>query len=144
MNNLRKGFTLIELLIVIAIIAILASVVFVTINPSDQINSAEDSKIKSTLGGIPSAAVVYYSETDDASSTGATKPQFTYTGYCSDDSVTLASEGLGGVTCRVSADNSAFVVYATLSDGTKVYCVDSEGRRDVRATAPASTAYSCQ
>ena len=38
----KQGFTLIELLIVIAIIAILAGVVFVSLNPSQRFKDARD------------------------------------------------------------------------------------------------------
>jgi prepilin-type N-terminal cleavage/methylation domain-containing protein len=40
----RRGFTLIELLIAIAIIAVLASVVFIAVNPSSRYAKARDSK----------------------------------------------------------------------------------------------------
>ena len=42
-EKIRKGFTLIELLIVIAIIAILASVIFVALNPLKRFSDSRDS-----------------------------------------------------------------------------------------------------
>lgn len=51
----KKGFTLIELLIVIAIIAILAAVVFVALNPLARFKAARDSTRWSDVENILSA-----------------------------------------------------------------------------------------
>ena len=42
----KKGFTLMELLIVVAVIAIIASVVIVLLNPFTQLEKAYDTKRK--------------------------------------------------------------------------------------------------
>ena len=55
-KSLQKGFTLIELLVVIAIIGILAAVVLVAINPAQRIAEANDSKTKSNVGQVATAA----------------------------------------------------------------------------------------
>ena len=54
-NKYLKGFTLIELLIVIGIIAILAGIVLVAVNPAQQFGKANDSERKSEIGTILSA-----------------------------------------------------------------------------------------
>ena len=54
-RNLR-GFTLIELLLVIAIIAILAGVVFVALNPASRLKDARDAVRKSDTEEVLSAA----------------------------------------------------------------------------------------
>ena len=58
-NKNRKGFTLIELLIVIGIIAILAGIVLVAVNPAQQFAKANDSERKSEIGTILSAVYQY-------------------------------------------------------------------------------------
>jgi type IV pilus assembly protein PilA len=58
-NKSLKGFTLIELLIVIGIIAILAGIVLVAVNPAEQFGKANDSERKSEIGTVLSAVYQY-------------------------------------------------------------------------------------
>lgn len=60
----RKGFTLIELLIVIAIIAILASVVFVAIDPATRFSSARDARRQTDVESIALALSTYQVDND--------------------------------------------------------------------------------
>jgi prepilin-type N-terminal cleavage/methylation domain-containing protein len=58
LENKNKGFTLIELLIVIAIIAILAAVVFVALDPLTRFRDARDSSRWADVNEILSAAKI--------------------------------------------------------------------------------------
>lgn len=55
MKKYKKGFTLIEILLVLGIIAILAGIVLVAINPSRQFKQARDSQRVSNVNAILNA-----------------------------------------------------------------------------------------
>jgi prepilin-type N-terminal cleavage/methylation domain-containing protein len=55
----EKGFTLIELLIVMAVLALLVTIVIVAINPADKLAQARDTGRKSTLSQLVDAVKNY-------------------------------------------------------------------------------------
>lgn len=59
LTSLRRGFTLIELLLVIGIIAILAAVVIIAINPTKQLGDARNAQRRSDVKTILDAAYQY-------------------------------------------------------------------------------------
>lgn len=61
----KKGFTLIELLIVIGIIAILAAVTLVVLNPAEMLRKARDSQRLQDLDSLGSAISLYLAEVED-------------------------------------------------------------------------------
>jgi len=59
---MQKGFTLLELLIVIAILAILTTVVILVMNPAESIKRARDTQRISDLDSIKTAIILYITE----------------------------------------------------------------------------------
>ncbi|OGH07960.1 MAG: hypothetical protein A2W22_06860 [Candidatus Levybacteria bacterium RBG_16_35_11] len=58
----KKGFTLLELIIVIAVIAIISTVVMTAVNPIAQFQKANDGRIKSDLAQLQRALESYYED----------------------------------------------------------------------------------
>lgn len=62
LNKNKKGFTLIELLVVIAILAVLMSVVVITLNPAEMLRKSRDTKRISDLATLRTALTLYLAE----------------------------------------------------------------------------------
>lgn len=67
---MKKGFTLVELLVVVAVIAILAAITVVAINPAKKLAQSRDAARKSSMQQIVTALSTYY--TQNASYTATT------------------------------------------------------------------------
>lgn len=67
-----RGFTLIEILVVIGIIAILAAIVLIAINPARQFSQANDSQRTSNVNAILNAVGQYIADHQGDAPTGLT------------------------------------------------------------------------
>jgi len=78
-----KGFTLIELLVVIGIIAILAAIVAIAVNPSRQYGQARDAQRWSDVNALLNAVHQYAAENNGSFPSGipATATEISSTGY---------------------------------------------------------------
>lgn len=61
----NKGFTLVELMIVIAIIAVLVSIILIAVNPVRVIHDAQDTKRRTEINQAKTALQLYYNDNKD-------------------------------------------------------------------------------
>lgn len=117
-----KGFTLLELLIVIAILAILASVTFIALNPAELLKKARDTQRMADLSSMRTAINYYIT---NASSSAALNAGSAVAG-CTDDSSTKytfsAVNGVAASGTTASPANTSQKV-----DGTGWLPIDMSG-----------------
>jgi prepilin-type N-terminal cleavage/methylation domain-containing protein len=100
------GFTLLEILLVIGIIAILAGIVIVAINPSKQLAVVRNTQRKSDLKQIYNAITQYYIDNSAFPSTISTT---TLNEVCNTGSVAATTTALNGASCGTLANLSVLV-----------------------------------
>ncbi|MBI4119783.1 MAG: type II secretion system protein [Parcubacteria group bacterium] len=115
MKNMKKGFTLIELLIVIGILAILATVAVLIINPAELLAQARDTQRISDLGTVNAAIGLYLAT---VSTTDLT-----------DNDLNCSSSNVNGVCTARFATEDATTVPASYPaiDGTGWVRIDFSG-----------------
>ncbi len=89
----KKGFTLIELLIVIGILAVLATVTVLVLNPAELFRQARDSQRLSDLGSLKGALALYLTTASTPDLSGGTFSCATNFGA---DKAALASTAFAG------------------------------------------------
>lgn len=132
----RRGFTLIELLLVIGIIAILASIVIVAINPTKQLGDARDAQRRSDVNTILNA--VYQYAIDNNGNLPSDIPEGTDPETDSDQ-ICATGQTCGGVSLDVLTGSYLVSIpldpsVASSSSGTNYYIMqDANGRITVSA-----------
>jgi prepilin-type N-terminal cleavage/methylation domain-containing protein len=126
----KKGFTLIEVLTVIMIIAILASIVLVSLETAR--NRTKDVTIQNQLGQLRSLAEALYTLEDGYADFAAAKA-----GTGTEESkYTLVKNKIaemgGNLNVNIASDNGTYCASSVLvRDTSKHFCVDSTGNATV-------------
>ena len=96
--NPKKGFTLLEILLVVGIIAILAGIVIIAINPSKQLATVRNAERKSDLKQLNNAITQFYIDKSyyPASTTLSTT---TLKEICNTGSVSATTTSITGANC---------------------------------------------
>lgn len=108
----NRGFTLVELLIVIAILAILVTMVIVAINPRSVIEGTKDTKSRSEMNQIKIALQTYFNENNSYPATaGALAPTYmasndTLTGMTYSAIGSPATDYLGSISMEQEAEEN--------------------------------------
>lgn len=138
MNKNQKGFTIIELIVVIAIIAVLASIVM--LNVTQYINKGRDAATLGNLSSAISGGSVYFA--DNTSNTGSqyvASPAF----LALITAVTNSSKTYGGAYGSAVASDQHWCIYTTTYN-KGLQCADDTGYIGTPATnACSSTNFVC-
>jgi prepilin-type N-terminal cleavage/methylation domain-containing protein len=136
-RNKQQGFTLIEVLLVVAIIAILAGIVILAINPNKQLGDTRNSQRQADVNTILNAAYQYSIDNQgNLPSTITTTP----TDICG----THASDCTGLINLSVLSDNGKYLVAIphdpkTGSDtGDTHYQISKDANNRVTVSAPSA------
>jgi prepilin-type N-terminal cleavage/methylation domain-containing protein len=158
-NNSKgsRGFTLLELLVTIALIGLAASIILVAV--SNARGKGNDSKVRSQLISLRTAAENYYAAnsnygaavagTESAGSgatasvgTGCASGMFSNTALTS---YTLAANypSTAAGTGKCTSSGQAYAVTVRLNDSTAFWCVDSAKASRQTSALQANSTYTC-
>ena len=130
--KMRQGFTLIELLLVIGIIAILASIVIVAINPTKQLGDARNAQRRSDVNTILNAVYQYAIDNNGNLPTGI--PTSASQEICVTDSTCTAGVDLDVLTGAYLVKIPVDPQEPETATGTNYFIIqDSNGRITVSA-----------
>lgn len=139
LSSLKRGFTLIELLLVIGIIAILAAIVIVAINPTKQLGDARDAQRRSDVNTILNA--VYQYSIDNQGNVPSTIPTAAAGQICK-SAATCGTSGIG-IDLDILALTGTYLVgipvdprVPTTSTGTNYWVVQDSVTNRITVSAP--------
>ena len=95
--SLKKGFTLLEILLVVGIIAILAGIVILAINPSKQLGDTRNAQRRSDVLSIANAIYQYAIDTNGVASTTITSGTPSTAACTSTSNLIAATTSAGGI-----------------------------------------------
>jgi type IV pilus assembly protein PilA len=138
----RRGFTLIELLLVIGIIAILASIVIVAINPTKQLGDARNAQRRSDVNTILNAVYQYAIDNNGNLPTGIPTGSASAKIICQStaDPATCIGATVGGINLRMLTGSYVVSIprdpqFTTTGTGSRYFMYqDTSGR--ITVTAP--------
>jgi prepilin-type N-terminal cleavage/methylation domain-containing protein len=133
---MKKGFTLIELLVVIAILAVLMSVIVVTLNPAEMLKKTRDTKRIADLDALRTAINLYI--TDVSSPSMGTS---TYC-YASQTGVSTTTWGIGSTCATLSATTTQAINgtgwipinFTSISSGSPISSLPLDPKNDTTYT----------
>ena len=123
----QSGFTLIEVLLVVAIIAILAGIVIIAINPSKQLGDSRNAQRRVDVVTILNAVYQYSLDNDGAIPTGITT---TATEICNTTGTTCA----GLVDLGVLTTNEKYVTAIPQDPQCSLYCATNGVAYEIKKT----------
>lgn len=139
--NKQKGFTIIELIVVIAIIAVLASIVLV--NVTQYINKSKDANIKGNLGTIQTQASALAADANNSITAATLNANATISAA----ETQIASYNGGTAVSIISNGTGDWCIQSPLVTDTanSPWCVDSTGYSGkVGSSKCESSSYSCK
>jgi prepilin-type N-terminal cleavage/methylation domain-containing protein len=145
MHPHNKGFTLLELLVVISILAVLAAVTVVVLNPAELLKRSRDAQRLNDLAAITSAVSFYMTETSSpslGSGCSTTRAWVSVTsGYGSPAGWTIATSATPGA---VNGTGWVPVNLASLSSGSPLPAFPIDPINNAGATPSQFYTYACR
>lgn len=124
--NKQKGFTIIELIVVIAIIAILASIVL--INVTTYLNRAKDGAVIENMHALQTAAIAFAGSQSSPNYNGVkADTEYARVATAIGLTYTLTDNCTTETACNTATD-LAWCASIVKKVGGAIYCVDSTGK----------------
>jgi len=145
----QQSFTLIELLVVIAILAVLMSVIVITINPAEMLKKTRDTRRIADLATLEKALMIYQTSRFDSSLATANKVYVSlpaiysdcsdlhlptlpsgYSYQCSTEDNYRKTNGTGWIPINFNASDVGAPISSLPTDPTNVYLQDLNAHND--------------